>query len=153
MRAFLEYFKGYNEDPKSILKTTFAEIDGYDDIVLLKDIPFYSHCEHHMAPIVGIVHVAYIPSGHVVGISKLARIVETFARRLQIQEKMTAQIATAIDTHLNPKGVAVMICATHHCMLGRGVNKIGAELVTTHYTGMFKTNSGKRTEVHTLFTK
>ena len=153
VRAFTEYFKGYSEDPEDLLKTTFDEIAGYDNIILLRDIPFYSHCEHHMAPILGIAHVAYLPSKRVVGISKLARVVEIFAKRLQIQEKMTAQIANAINMHLKPKGVAVMIEATHHCMLGRGVNKSGAQLITTHYTGAFQTDLAKQTEVRTLFMK
>lgn len=153
VRAFTEHYKGYNEDPAHFLQTTFDEISGYNDIVLLRDIPFYSHCEHHMAPFLGVAHVAYLPSHFVVGISKLARVVEMYAKRLQIQEKMTAQIATAIDTHLKPQGVAVMIEATHHCMLGRGVTKTGAQLITTHYTGIFKTDLTKQSEVRSLFLK
>ncbi|MES2607440.1 MAG: GTP cyclohydrolase I FolE [Pseudomonadota bacterium] len=153
VRAFAEHFKGYHEDPAHVLNTTFDEIAEYDNIILLRDIPFYSHCEHHMAPILGVAHVAYLPSDQVVGISKLARVVEIFAKRLQIQEKMTAQIAQAIDAHLKPKGVAVMIEATHHCMLGRGVNKSGTQLITVHYTGVFQTDLTKQAEIRTLFLK
>jgi GTP cyclohydrolase I len=153
VRAFAEHFKGYDEDPAQLLKTTFDEISGYNNIILLRDIPFYSHCEHHMAPFLGVAHIAYLPSHYVVGISKLARVVETYAKRLQIQEKMTAQIAKAIDTHLKPLGVAVMLEAVHHCMLGRGVNKTGAQLVTTHYTGVFQTDPARQAEVRTLFFK
>jgi GTP cyclohydrolase I len=153
VRAFAEHYKGYGEDPAQFLQTTFDEISGYNNIVLLRDIPFYSHCEHHMAPFLGVAHVAYLPSDHVVGISILARVVELYAKRLQIQEKMTAQIASAIDTYLKPLGVAVMIEATHHCMLGRGVAKTGAQLVTTHYTGVFQTDLARQTEVRSLFLK
>lgn len=153
VRSFSEHYKGYDEDPAQFLQTTFDEISGYNEIVLLRDIPFYSHCEHHMAPFLGVAHVAYLPSHFVVGISKLARVVEMYAKRLQIQEKMTAQIAHAIDTHLKPQGVAVMIEATHHCMLGRGVTKTGAQLITTHYTGIFKTDLTKQSEVRSLFLK
>ena len=153
VRAFAEHYKGYDEDPACFLQTTFDEISGYNNIVLLRDIPFYSHCEHHMAPFLGVAHIAYLPSAYVVGISKLARVVEMYAKRLQIQEKMTAQIANAIDTHLKPLGLAVMIEATHHCMLGRGVNKSGAQLVTTHYTGVFQTDLVKQAEIRTLFLK
>lgn len=153
VRAFAEHYKGYDEDPAHFLSTTFDEISGYNNIVLLRDIPFYSHCEHHMAPFLGVAHVAYLPSHYVVGISKLARVVEMYAKRLQIQEKMTAQIASAIDTHLKPLGVAVMIEATHHCMLGRGVAKTGAQLVTTHYTGVFQTDVAKQAEIRSLFSK
>lgn len=153
VRAFAEHYKGYDEDPAYFLQTTFDEISGYNNIVLLRDIPFYSHCEHHMAPFLGVAHIAYLPSNYVVGISKLARVVEMYAKRLQIQEKMTAQIAKAIDTHLKPLGVAVMIEATHHCMLGRGVTKTGAQLITAHYTGVFQTDLAKQAEIRTLFLK
>ncbi|MES2252628.1 MAG: GTP cyclohydrolase I FolE [Pseudomonadota bacterium] len=153
VRALTEHFKGYNEDPAQLLQKTFDEISDYNGIVLLRDIPFYSHCEHHMAPILGVAHVAYLPNSRVVGISKLARVVETFAKRLQIQEKMTAQIAKAIDMQIKPKGVAVMIEATHHCMLGRGVNKSGAQLITIHHTGIFQTDLTKQAEIRTLFQK
>ncbi len=149
-RAFQEYFSGYNQNPEQILKTTFDEICGYNDIILLRDIDFYSHCEHHMAPIIGVAHIAYVPSNCVIGISKLARVVEIFARRLQIQEKMTAQIAEAIHTHLKPEGVAVILEATHHCLLGRGINKSSAKLITSHFTGVFKNDHKKQDEIRNL---
>lgn len=138
IRAFEEYCSGYKENPEDILNTYFEEVCGYEQPVILRDIPFYSHCEHHLAPIHGIATVSYLPEKKVVGISKLARVVESFARRLQIQEKMTAQIAECIQNSLSPKGVAVYIKAIHHCMLGRGVNINGASLVTTHYTGIYR---------------
>lgn len=138
IRAYQEYFKGYSEDPSHYLATHFEEVEGYCEPVLLKGIPFYSHCEHHMAPIHGIVNVSYIPNQRVVGISKLARVVESFARRLQIQEKMTAQIGNCIQDALDPQGVAVHIDAVHHCMLGRGVNLKSTSLVTYHFTGVYQ---------------
>lgn len=137
IRAYQEYFKGYKDNPENYLLTHFEEVEGYREPVLLKGIPFYSHCEHHMAPIHGFVNVAYIPNKKVVGISKLARVVESFARRLQIQEKMTAQIANCIQDTLNPQGVAVHMDAVHHCMLGRGVNLKSTALVTYHFTGVY----------------
>src|SRR5207302_4596563 len=122
VRAYAEFFSGYDEDPVALLQRTFEEMDGYDEIVMLKDIRFESHCEHHIAPIIGKVHIAYLPNNRVVGISKLARLVEVYAKRLQIQEKMTAQIANTLDEVLTPKGVAVVIEAAHQCMTKRGVH-------------------------------
>ena len=145
-RAFEEWFKGYSEDPDEILKKTFEEIEGYDEMIILRGIPFHSHCEHHMAPIVGRAWVAYLPTGRVVGISKLARVVDAYAKRLQIQEKMTAQIANSIDKVLQPQGVAVVIKATHHCMSTRGVQKHGVDMVTSRMTGVFKDNALTRHE-------
>lgn len=139
-KAYKEYFAGYEQDPSDILDRTFAEISGYDDMVMLRDIQFSSHCEHHMAPFYGRVHVAYLPNGSVVGISKLARVVDMYAKRLQIQEAMTAQIAKAIDTHLDPRGVAIMIEAAHTCMSMRGVQKHDVATITTQFTGEFKSN-------------
>jgi len=146
VRAFREYFCGYEEDPEEILKTTFEEVDGYDEMVVLRGVPFESHCEHHVAPIIGRAWVGYVPNRRVVGISKLARVVEAYARRLQIQERMTAQIANAIETVLSPGGVAVVIKATHHCMLSRGVKKHGADLVTSRMLGVFRDNQMTRSE-------
>jgi GTP cyclohydrolase I len=146
LRAFREYFCGYDEDPEEILKKTFSETDGYDEMVVLRGVPFESHCEHHVAPIIGRAWVGYVPNRRVVGISKLARVVEAYARRLQIQERMTAQIANAIETVLNPGGVAVVIKATHHCMLSRGVKKHGADLVTSRMLGVFRDNPMTRGE-------
>jgi GTP cyclohydrolase IA len=139
-KAFKEYYAGYEQDPADILDRTFAEISGYDDMVMLRDIQFSSHCEHHMAPFYGRVHVAYLPNGSVVGISKIARVVEAFAKRLQIQEAMTAQIAKAITDHLGARGVAVMIEAAHTCMSMRGVQKHDVATITTQFTGEYKTN-------------
>ena len=148
--SFEEFFEGYTVDPREILERTFEEVEGYDEMVLLRDIRFESHCEHHMAPIIGVAHVAYMPDNRVVGISKLARLVEAYARRLQIQEKMTAQIANTIDEVLNPKGVAVVIEATHHCMTTRGVHKPGTSMVTSRMLGMFRTNASTRREFLSL---
>ena len=145
-RAYEEYFGGYDVDPVSILARTFAETDGYDEIVLLRDIRFESFCEHHMAPIIGRAHVAYLPRTRVVGISKLARVVDAYARRLQIQEKMTAQIANTLDEVLQPLGVAVVIEATHQCMTTRGVHRPGTSLVTSRMLGAFRTNASTRRE-------
>ncbi len=150
IKAYEEYYSGYKEDPRGFLQRTFSEVSGYSDVVLLRDIPFYSHCEHHMAPIEGVVHVAYWPNKKVVGISKLARVVDAFARRLQIQENMTAEIATVIQEVLQPHGVAVYISAAHHCMMGRGVNKAGAILVTSHFTGVYETDRAARADVKSL---
>jgi len=138
--AYDEFFVGYHECPLDVLSRTFDEVAGYDDIVMLRDIELHSHCEHHMIPFVGKAHVAYFPTDRVVGISKLARVVEVFARRLQTQETMTAQIAETIDKALKPKGVAVMIEAVHQCMSLRGVNKRNVATITTQFTGEFKTN-------------
>jgi GTP cyclohydrolase I len=145
-RAYEEYFGGYDVDPVALLARTFAETDGYDEIVLLRDIRFESFCEHHMAPIIGRAHVAYLPRTRVVGISKLARVVDAYARRLQIQEKMTAQIANTLDEVLQPLGVAVVIEATHQCMTTRGVHRPGTSLVTSRMLGAFRTNPTTRRE-------
>jgi GTP cyclohydrolase I len=145
-KAFEEYFRGYNEDPEQILSTTFEETEGYDEMIVLRGIRFESHCEHHMAPIIGRAWIAYIPSGRVVGISKLARIVEVYAKRLQIQEKMTAQIANAIETVLQPQGVAVVLKAEHFCMTARGIMKPGTDLVTSRMLGCFRDNAVTRQE-------
>jgi GTP cyclohydrolase I len=146
VRAFEEYFRGYHDDPEAILQKTFEEIEGYDEMIVLRKIRFESHCEHHMAPIIGHAWVGYIPSGRVVGISKLARVVETYAKRLQIQEKMTSQIANTIEKVLNPQGVAVVIKAEHHCMTARGVHKPGTDLVTSRMLGVFRDNPITRQE-------
>lgn len=137
-KAFKEFYKGYDEDPHEILDRVFEEVEGYQDMVLVRDIPFYSHCEHHMVPFVGKAHIGYYPSKGVVGLSKLARIVDLYARRLQTQETMTAQIAQVIDEVLKPRGVAVLIEAEHMCMSMRGVLKQGSSTLTTQYTGLFK---------------
>ena len=147
VRSYREFFSGYDEDPVALLQRTFAETNGYDEIVMLKDIRFESHCEHHIAPIVGLVHIAYLPDKRVVGISKLARLVDVYARRLQIQEKMTAQIANTIDEVLQPKGVGVVIEAAHQCMTTRGTHKPGTMLVTSRMLGVFRTNPTSRREV------
>jgi len=136
-KAYKEFFAGYEEDPKAILSKTFKEVGGYDDIVMVKDIPFASHCEHHMVPFVGKAHIAYLPHDGVVGISKLARLVEVFSKRLQVQEVLTAQIIDAINEHLNPRGAAVMLEAEHMCMSMRGVRAHGAMTVTQRFTGVF----------------
>jgi len=138
IRAFKEYFQGYKEDPASYLKKTFTEIEGYDDMVIEKNISIRSHCEHHMAPIIGVAHVAYIPSKKVVGLSKLARVVEAFAKRLQTQERLTMQIAKTIMDVLQPRGVAVTIDAIHHCMTNRGIKKEKATTITNYFLGAFK---------------
>ena len=147
VRSYAEFFSGYDEDPVALLQRTFEETDGYDEIVTLKDIRFESHCEHHMAPIIGKVHIAYLPNNRVVGISKLARLVEVYAKRLQIQEKMTAQIANTLDEVLKPKGVAVVIEAAHQCMTTRGVHKPGVSMVTSRMLGVFRTDPLTRREV------
>ena len=139
-KAYAEFFSGYNFDPAEHLERTFEEVQGYNDIVLLRDITFQSHCEHHVVPITGTAHVAYLPSERVVGISKLARVVDGFARRLQTQETMTAQIARCIEQALQPRGVAVIIKAQHQCMTTRGVNKPGVAMVTRTMTGVFNSN-------------
>lgn len=149
-RAFEEFFSGYRQDPAQILAKTFDEIEGYDEMVVLRGIRFESHCEHHLAPIVGRAWVAYVPRGRVVGISKLARVVDAYAKRLQIQEKMTAQIANAIETALHPKGVGVIIKATHHCMTTRGVHKPDTDLVTSRMLGCFRDNPLKRQDLLSL---
>jgi GTP cyclohydrolase I len=136
-RAYGEFFAGYGEDPKAVLSKTFKDVGGYDDIVLVKDIPFSSHCEHHMVPFVGKAHIAYLPHDGVVGISKLARLVEVFSKRLQVQEVLTAQIIDAINENLNPRGAAVLLEAEHMCMSIRGVRAHGATTVTQRFTGVF----------------
>ncbi len=145
-KAFEDWFSGYDQDPEDYLKRTFEEVEGYDDMVILKDIRFESHCEHHLAPIIGRAHVGYLPTNRVVGISKLARVVEAYARRLQVQEKMNAQIANTIQKILQPKGVAVVIEAGHQCMTTRGVHKTGVTMVTSTMIGVFRDNSDTRRE-------
>ena len=146
VRSFEEFFSGYAVDPVSLLKRTFEETEGYDEIVMLRDILFESHCEHHILPIIGKAHIAYLPASRVVGISKLARLVEVFAKRLQIQEKMTAQIANTIDEVLQPNGVAVVIEAAHQCMTTRGIHKPGVTMVTSRMLGAFRDDAKTRRE-------
>src|ERR1700678_980823 len=145
-RAYEEWFAGYFENPREYLKRTFEEVGGYDEVVLLRDIEFESHCEHHMAPIIGRVHIGYLPRNRVVGISKLARLVDVYARRLQIQEKMTAEIATCVDEVLKPHGVAVVAEATHQCMTTRGIHKTGVSMVTSRMLGVFRDHAETRHE-------
>ena len=149
-RAWREYCLGYGEDPALHLSRTFEEVGGYDEIVLLKDIPFQSHCEHHMAPIIGHAHIAYLPNHRVVGISKLARVLHGFARRLQIQERLTAEVADCIWTHLEPVGVAVVIQASHSCMTARGVRTPGVGMTTSRMMGVFRDDERSRKEVLSL---
>ena len=149
-RAWKEYCAGYGDDPAKHLDRVFEEVGGYDEIVLLKDIPFQSHCEHHMAPIIGKAHIAYLPRDHVVGISKLARVLHAFARRLQVQERLTAEVADCIWTHLKPQGVAVVIEASHACMTARGVRTPGVSMVTSRMMGVFRDDERSRTEVLAL---
>jgi GTP cyclohydrolase I len=149
-KAYREFFAGYAENPEDILSRVFEEVENYDDLVLVRDIPFSSHCEHHMVPFVGKAHVAYYPNGGVVGLSKLARLVDVFARRLQTQESMTAQIADSITTHLNPRGVAVMVEAEHMCMSMRGVMKHGSSTVTMRFSGVFENNAAQQAHFFTL---
>ncbi|MBL6932975.1 MAG: GTP cyclohydrolase I FolE [Rhodospirillales bacterium] len=146
VRSYEEFYAGYEADPRELLERTFEETDGYDEIVLLKDIRFESHCEHHMAPIIGKAHIAYLPKTRVVGISKLARLVEMYAKRLTIQEKMTSQIANTLNEILEPQGVAVVIEAAHQCMTTRGVHKPGVSMVTSKMLGAFRNNSSTRRE-------
>lgn len=150
LRAYEHFFGGYEIDPKQLLERTFEEVEGYDEIVLLRDIRFESHCEHHIQPIIGMAHVAYLPSHRVVGISKLARVVEAYARRLQIQEKMTAQIANTIEEVLEPQGVAVVIEGAHQCMTARGVHKPGSTMITSRMLGRFRSDPRSRREVLSL---
>jgi GTP cyclohydrolase I len=140
VKSYAEMFGGYNESVEDVLGRTFEEVHGYDDIVMVRDIPFFSHCEHHMVPIIGKAHIAYLPDGKVLGLSKIARTVDIFARRLQTQESMTSQIAHAIDETLQPRGVAVLMEADHMCMAMRGVKKMGSSTMTTTFTGVFKTD-------------
>lgn len=150
VRAYEEFFAGYEIDAEDVLRRTFEETDGYDEMVVLRDIRLESHCEHHMVPIIGKAHVAYLPGNRVVGISKLARVVEIYSRRLQIQEKLTAQIANAIQDVLNPRGVAVVIEAAHQCMTTRGVRKPGVTMVTSRMLGAFRDNPATRREFMAL---
>ncbi|UWF59853.1 GTP cyclohydrolase I FolE [Brucella sp. 2716] len=149
-KAYQELFGGYSESPEEVLGTTFEEVAGYDDMVLVKDISFFSHCEHHMVPIIGKAHVAYLPEGRVVGLSKIARVVDIFARRLQTQESITAQIADSIQRILKPRGVAVMIEAEHMCMAMRGIRKQGSSTITTTFTGDFKEKADQQVRFMTL---
>ncbi len=146
VRSYDEFFAGYEDDAVEYLQRTFEETDGYDEMVVLRDIRVESHCEHHMLPIIGRAHVGYLPDRRVVGISKLARVVDAYAKRLQVQEKMTAQIATCIDSVLRPKGVAVVIDAAHQCMTMRGVHKQGVSMVTSHMVGAFRDDATTRRE-------
>ncbi|MEE8506632.1 MAG: GTP cyclohydrolase I FolE [Kiloniellales bacterium] len=146
VRSYEQFFEGYSIDPVEILQRTFEEVDGYDEMVLLRDIRFESHCEHHIMPIIGKAHVAYLPDKRVIGISKLARVVEAYARRLQIQEKMTAQIANSIDEVLEPQGVAVVIEAVHQCMTTRGIHKPGSAMITSRMLGRFRSDHRTRRE-------
>ncbi len=150
VKAYEELFSGYGQDPKEVLERVFAEVEGYDDLVLVRDIPFFSHCEHHMVPFVGKAHIAYYPTDGVVGLSKLARLVDVFAKRLQTQEAMTAQIASTIETELNPRGVAVLVEAEHMCMSMRGVLKQGASTVTVQFSGAFKDDPSEQAHFYTL---
>jgi GTP cyclohydrolase I len=152
-RSYEEFFAGYWQDPKAILRTTFEETEGYDEMVVLRDIDYESHCEHHMVPIIGKAHIAYLPSNRVVGISKLARLVDAYAKRLQIQEKMTAQIANSINDVLTPKGVAVVIEGNHECMSTRGVHKSGVTMVTSTMLGAFRDDPATRKEFLTFIGK
>jgi GTP cyclohydrolase I len=146
VKAYGDWFAGYAEDPAEFLKRTFKEVDGYDEMVVLRDIEFESHCEHHMAPIIGRAHVGYLPTNRVVGISKLARVVDGFARRFQVQEKLTAEIAHCIQETLQPAGVAVVIDASHECMTTRGVHKRGVSMVTSQMLGSFRDDARTRME-------
>ena len=146
VRAFEDWFSGYREDPVDFLRRTFYQVDGYDEMIVLRDISFESHCEHHMAPIIGKAHIGYLPNRNVVGISKLARVVETFSRRLQVQETMTAQIANCIQDVLKPKGVGVVVEGSHQCMTTRGIHKEGVAMITSRLLGDFRSDSRTRSE-------
>ena len=150
VKAYEDWFSGYNEDPKEVLKKTFSELDGYDEIIMLRDIRIESHCEHHIAPFIGSAHVAYLPKKRVVGISKLARITRVFSKRMQVQEKLTAQIANCIQEVLNPRGVAVVIEAQHQCMTTRGINAPGISMVTSQLLGKFRTDASTRREFYSM---
>ena len=145
-RAYKDWFSGYATDPADYLRRTFKEVEGYDELIVLRDIHFESHCEHHMAPIIGKAHIGYLPNGRVVGISKLARVVESYARRFQVQEKLTAQIARSIEEVLQPRGVAVVVEATHECMTTRGIHKRGVSMVTSAMLGAFREDGRTRAE-------
>lgn len=151
--AYEDWFSGYHEDPVMFLERTFEEVEGYDEMIVLRDISFESHCEHHMAPIIGVAHVGYLPSNKVVGISKLARVVEAFARRFQVQEKLTAQIANCIKDVLRPRGVGVVIDASHQCMTTRGIHKSGVSMVTSQMLGAFRKDARTRSEFLTMIGK
>jgi GTP cyclohydrolase I len=146
VRSYRQFFAGYAQDPNEVLARTFSEVDGYDEMIVMTDIRFESHCEHHMVPVIGKAHIGYLPDRRVVGISKLARLVDIYARRLQIQEKMTVQIADSLQNVLQPKGVAVVIEAAHQCMTTRGVHKPGVSLVTSRMLGAFRTDPATRRE-------
>ena len=146
VRAYRDWFSGYNSDPSDYLRRTFEEVEGYDEMIVLRGIEFESHCEHHMAPIIGRAHVGYLPTNKVVGISKLARVVDSYARRFQVQEKLTAQIAQCIDSVLRPRGVGVVIDAVHQCMTTRGVHKRGVSMVTSKMLGAFREDARTRAE-------
>ena len=152
-KAYEQLFRGYKEEPGDYLDTVFEEVEGYNDIVLVREIPFHSHCEHHMVPFVGKAHIAYYPSKGVVGLSKLARVVDTYARRLQTQESMTAQIAAAIDEHIATRGIAILIEAEHMCMSMRGVQKEGVSTMTTLFTGVFKDDPAEQVKFMTLLSR
>lgn len=145
-KAYGDWFSGYNVDPREYLARTFEEVEGYDELIVLRDIEFESHCEHHMAPIIGKAHVGYLPAGKVVGISKLARVVETYARRFQVQEKMTAQIANCIQDVLQPRGVGVVVVGAHECMTTRGIHKRGVSMITSKMLGSFREDARTRAE-------
>ena len=150
VEAYRDWFSGYAVDPKEYLRRTFEDMAGYDEMIVLRDIEFESHCEHHMAPIIGRAHVGYLPTGKVVGISKLARVVDVFARRFQVQEKMTAEIARCIDEVLQPRGVGVVIEAAHECMTTRGIHKRGVSMITSKMLGSFRTDARTRSEFLTF---
>ena len=150
VKAYEDWFSGYNEDPKEVLKKTFSELDGYDEIIMLRDIRIESHCEHHIAPFIGSAHVAYLPKKRVVGISKIARITKIFSKRMQVQEKLTAQIANCIQEVLKPRGVAVVVEAQHQCMTTRGINTPGISMVTSQLLGKFRTDASTRREFYSM---
>ena len=153
VRAYTEWFSGYNQDPEKILQRTFEEVAGYSEIVTLKDIRFESYCEHHLAPIIGMVHVAYIPAERVVGISKIARLVDAFSKRLQVQEKMTSQIANTLQTVLKPLGTAVLVEGEHHCMCTRGVHKTTSTMVSSAFTGNFQKSQNLKNDFYKIVGK
>ena len=150
VKAYQDWYGGYSQDPKEVLNKTFSEIDGYDEIIMLKDIRVESHCEHHMAPFIGSAHVAYLPNKRVVGISKLARITRIFSKRMQVQEKLTAEIANCLQEVLKPRGVAVVIEAQHECMTTRGINEPGISMVTSQLLGKFRTDASTRKEFYSM---
>ena len=150
VKAYEDWFSGYNEDPKEVLKKTFSELDGYDEIIMLRDIRIESHCEHHIAPFIGSAHVAYLPKKRVVGISKIARITKIFSKRMQVQEKLTAQVANCIQEVLKPRGVAVVVEAQHQCMTTRGINTPGISMVTSQLLGKFRTDASTRREFYSM---